>query len=153
MKTPKDANAPWSEGALKAVLAWKAPPASLESPARCTGCLGLRCCFRHAPQRDLLLEAADIQEADGVRYFNIPAGKTSSVRVVPIHSRLQAFLELCPPSGFLFPHLNPGGPDRKRSWYIGRDFGRSTKNIEEIHLPRLSQERGGDLRAQPRSRD
>ncbi|WP_454683380.1 DUF6538 domain-containing protein [Ancylobacter moscoviensis] len=131
VKTPKDANAPWSEEALKAVLALEISPGIPGEPTPLHWLPRIALLSGMRLNEICSLEAADIQEADGVRYFNIPAGKTeSSVRVVPIHSGLHAFLELCPPSGFLFPNLTPGGPDRKRSWYIGRDFGRSTKKIE-----------------------
>lgn len=131
VKTPKDANAPWSVEALKAVLALESSPGASGEPSPLHWLPRIALLSGMRLNEICSLEAPDIQEADGVRYFNIPAGKTeSSVRVVPIHSNLTAFLELCPPSGFLFPHLRPGGPDRKRSWYIGRDFGRSTSNIK-----------------------
>lgn len=130
-KTRKDANAPWSEKALKAVLALDSSPGARGEPnplywlPRIALLSGMRL------NEICSLEASDIQEAEGVRYFDIPAGKTeSSVRVVPIHSGLSVFLDMCPKSGFLFPNLKPGGPDKKRSWHIGRDFGRSTGDLE-----------------------
>lgn len=130
-KTRKDANAPWSEVALKAVLALESSPGTQGDPnplfwlPRIALLSGMRL------NEICSLEVWDLMEAEGVPYFDIPEGKTeSAVRVVPIHSSLGAFLELCPKTGFLFPNLKPGGPDKKRSWYIGRDFGRSTGSLE-----------------------
>ena len=77
------------------------------------------------------LEVTDIKTAEGVTYFDIAEGKTdSAVRAVPIHSKLMALIKLAPAAGYLFPHLTPGGPDRKRSWNIGRRLNRRFKAIE-----------------------
>lgn len=73
------------------------------------------------------LEWSDVKTAEDVTYFDIPEAKTeSSIRVVPVQNALAPFLALCPHSGYLFPDLVPGGPDKKRGWNIGRDFGRLT---------------------------
>lgn len=130
-KNRKDANMPWGVAALRAVLSLEQSPGTPGAPnplywlPRIALLSGMRL------NEICSLERADIRQADGVLYFDIPEGKTeSSVRVVPVHSALGGFLYMCPPAGLLFPDLRPGGPDKKRSWYISRDFGRRTNNIE-----------------------
>ena len=77
------------------------------------------------------LEATDIKVAEGVSYFDIPQGKAEgSIRVVPVHGGLAELLKLAPTSGYVFPQLVPGGPDAKRSWNIGKHFGRLFRQIE-----------------------
>lgn len=123
----KVSNAPWPDDALKAYF-HGTPDRS--QPGRPDP-------FYWLPRIALLsgmrineicsLEATDLKTAEGVAYFDIPLGKTeSSVRVVPIHSALQPFLQIAPTSGFLFPDLVPGGPEAKRSWNISKSFGRRT---------------------------
>lgn len=127
VKTRKNANAPWSDDALKVVLGLQPDPGTEGKPNP----------FYWLPRIALLsgmrlneicsLEWSDVKTAEGVTYFDIPEGKTeSSIRVVPVHNALAPFLSLCPQSGYLFPDLVPGGPDKKRGWNIGRDFGRLT---------------------------
>lgn len=76
------------------------------------------------------LEAVNICEAEGVRYFDITAGKTeSSVRVVPIHAALDPFLAFAPPKGYLFADLRPSKLDGKRGAGIGKTLGRRFKLV------------------------
>jgi integrase len=76
------------------------------------------------------LKVSDIKEAEGVRYFDITEGKSDSAeRVVPIHSALKPLLALLPEEGFLFPTLTAAGPDKKRSWNIGKRLNRRFKTI------------------------
>jgi len=127
VKARKNANAPWSDDALKIVLGLQPDPGIEGKPNP----------FYWLPRIALLsgmrlneicsLEWSDVKTAEGVTYFDIPEAKTeSSIRVVPVHNALAPFLALCPHSGYLFPDLVPGGPDKKRGWNIGRDFGRLT---------------------------
>lgn len=77
------------------------------------------------------LEVKDIKAAEGISYFDIPKGKAEgSIRVVPVHKGLKKLLDLAPSSGYLFPKLTPGGPDAKRSWNIGKHFGRLFQQVE-----------------------
>lgn len=142
VKTRRNAHAPWTDDALKVVLSLEANPGSKGKPnplywlPRIALLSGMRL------NEICSLEWADVQTAEGVTYFDIPEGKTeSSVRVVPVHSALAPFLDLCPRSGFLFPNLVPGGPDRKRGWNIGKKFGRVT----------LAAVKAGSLTAEQRS--
>ncbi len=91
------------------------------------------------------LRLADIGEENGIEYFNVTSYdghrlKTpASHRRVPIHSALvQLGLDdylahisegKCE---FLLPNLKPGGPDGKRSWYVGKRF---TAYKRELGIP------------------
>ena len=78
------------------------------------------------------IEIRDIKEAEGVRYFDVPKGKTeSSVRVVPVHHALAPLIDdLAPERGHLFPLLKPATIDGKRGAQIGKVLGRRFKRIE-----------------------
>lgn len=125
------ANAPWDADAITAYLAAENEVGSKGSPEphywlpRMALLSGMRL------DELCSLEVSDIKEAEGVRYFNIPKGKTtSSVRVVPMHSHLEELLQLLPPNGFIFPQLLPAGPDGKRSWNVGKRLRRRFGRIE-----------------------
>ncbi len=125
------ANAPWPEKAIRAYFEVHTNPGTKGDPdphhwlPRIALLSGMRL------DEICSLECDDIKKADGVLYFDITDGKTdSSVRVVPVHSDLKGFLELIPKSGFIFPKLTPGGPDRKRSWNVGKRLGRRFGRIE-----------------------
>jgi integrase len=76
------------------------------------------------------LEIDQLTKIDGVLCFDIRKGKTeTSVRPVPVHSQLLPLLELAPASGFIFPDLKTGGPDKKRSWNLGKRLGRTFRTI------------------------
>jgi len=69
------------------------------------------------------LKAADVR--DGA--LSITAGKTdAAVRAVPIHPLAKPIIERRTKgrqkSEFLFRELTPGGPDKKRGWYISKAF-------------------------------
>lgn len=56
----------------------------------------------------------------------------SSVRRVPIHPTLAPLIERLAATstdGYLIPGLLRGGPDRKRSWYVGKRFGRAIRSL------------------------
>lgn len=81
------------------------------------------------------LRVADVCEEGGIEFFNVTSYEghrlktPASERKVPIHA---ALVEIgfgdyhvhVQETGheFLFPALKCGGPDRKRSWYIGKRF-------------------------------
>jgi integrase len=130
-RSRRDANMPWPDPAITDYFAANPDQSKPDRPDP----------FYWLPRIALLsgmrlneicsLEAHDIKEAEGVTYFDIPKGKTeSSVRVVPVHTQLAAFLRVAPTRAFLFPDLTPGGPDKKRSWNIGKRLGARFRDIE-----------------------
>lgn len=81
------------------------------------------------------LRLADVKDAEGVLYFDVTSHegrrlKTEAARrLVPVHSELLRigfgqYVEHVRKQGhdYLFPGLKPGGPDGKRSWYVGKRF-------------------------------
>jgi integrase len=125
------ANAPWSQDALATYLLHHGAPGVKGNPdpeywlPRIALLSGMRL------GEICSLEREDVLVAEGVTYFDIPKGKAEgSIRVVPVHPAIEPFLELAPTRGFLFPNLTQGGPDRKRSWNIGKVLGRRFKVIE-----------------------
>lgn len=81
------------------------------------------------------LRVADVKEAEGVLHFDVTSHegrrlKTAAARrLVPVHPELLrigfgSYLDYVKAQGhkFLFRGLSPGGPDEKRSWYVGRRF-------------------------------
>jgi hypothetical protein len=99
VKTRKGANAPWSVDALRALLGGYGDVGSVGRPdpifwlPRIALLSGMRL------NEICSLEAVNLCEAEGVRYFDITAGKTeSSVRVVPIHAALELLPVLRTPS-------------------------------------------------------
>lgn len=79
------------------------------------------------------LRVSDVQKEQGVHYFNVGAEhdgqrvkSEAGFRRVPVHSRLiKAGLltyTKALKAGQLWPGLKPGGPDRKLSWYVTRQF-------------------------------
>lgn len=121
----RNANAPWSDEAIKAYFAAHPDQSKEGKPDP----------FFWLPRIALLsgmrldeicsLTAADIEIGDGVKCFDIKRGKTNSAeRAVPIHDALLPLLELVPESGYLFPALIVGGKDKKRSAQIGKQLGR-----------------------------
>jgi integrase len=79
------------------------------------------------------LRVEDMQKEQGVPYFNVGAEhegqrvkSEAGFRRVPIHSQLIKagildYAKALKP-GQLWPGLKPGGPDRKLSWYVTRQF-------------------------------
>ncbi|BCP52688.1 hypothetical protein K32_13050 [Kaistia sp. 32K] len=129
-KVRKGANAPWPVDALRDLLRGYDDVGSLGRPdpiywlPRIALLSGMRL------NEICSLEAVNICEAEGVRYFDITAGKTeSSVRVVPIHAALDPFLALAPINGYLFADLRPSKLDGKRGASIGKTLGRRFKLI------------------------
>lgn len=130
-KQESDQNDPWTKEALLALLNGHEDESKPGNPdpfywlPRICLLSGMR------PDEVCSLETIDLRTAEGIRYFDITAAKTSAgVRVVPIHSALAPFLKLVPKEGYLFPNLRPGGPDQKRWWNIGKVIGRRVRKIE-----------------------
>ncbi|RYG87391.1 MAG: hypothetical protein EON59_07585 [Alphaproteobacteria bacterium] len=130
-KQESDQNDPWTKEALLTLLQGRPDESEPGNPdpfywiPRICLLSGMR------PDEVCSLEAVDLRTAEGIRYFDITAAKTSAgVRVVPVHSALMPFLRVTPKSGYLFPHLTPGGPDQKRWWNIGKVIGRRIRKIE-----------------------
>ncbi len=73
------------------------------------------------------LRAADVEERPDGFWLTIHKGKTDAARrSVPVHPTVVRILErrLAERGPFLVNGLEPGGPDRKRSWYVSKAFGR-----------------------------
>ena len=124
-RNDENANAPWSDDAIRAYFAAHPDGSKKGKPDP----------FYWLPRIALLsgmrldeicsLRVADLIDGDGVKCFDIKEGKTSAAtRAVPIHDDLLPFLELPPKDGYLFPDLIPGGKDKKRSAQIGKRLGR-----------------------------
>ncbi|MBR1173872.1 tyrosine-type recombinase/integrase [Bradyrhizobium sp. KB893862 SZCCT0404] len=66
-----------------------------------------------------------IKKHEGVYWATIEDDKTEAgVRTVPLHSALNGLIErrLKGQGEYLIAGLEPGGPDKKRSWYVGKMF-------------------------------
>ena len=65
--------------------------------------------------------------------LKVEQGKTAAaVRRVPVHpaiAPLVASLAATSSDGYLIPGLLRGGPDQKRSWYVGKRFGRVIRDL------------------------
>lgn len=127
----RDANAPWTDDAIKAYFVAHPDKSKEGKPDP----------FFWLPRIALLtgmrldeicsLAVAGVVEGDGVKCFDIKRGKTNSAeRAVPIHDALLPLLKLLPKTGHVFPELEPGGPDKKRSWHIGKRLGRRFAKID-----------------------
>lgn len=81
------------------------------------------------------MRVADVIQEDGILYFNLESHeerrlKTAAARRrIPVHSELlrlgfETYLEHVRRQRhiYLFPALKPGGPDKKRSWYISKRY-------------------------------
>ena len=71
--------------------------------------------------------AADVQEDAGGRLtIIVREGKSSAaVRRVPVHPLVAGIVQRrrdTSPDGYLFHECKPGGPDKKRNWYLTRQF-------------------------------
>jgi integrase len=72
------------------------------------------------------LRAEDVRPHE--RTVRIREGKTESAkRILPVHPSVWPVIEerlqsASQSNGQLFPELEPGGPDRKRSWYVSKRF-------------------------------
>lgn len=129
-KRPSDKNRPWSEEAIRAYFqanpdkSREGRPDPLYWLPRIALLSGMRI------SEICALERHDVQEYEGVTYFDISEAKTDAgVRVVPVHDELLPFLQIAPTAGYLFPELTPGGKDGKRSWAVGKRLGRRIRAI------------------------
>lgn len=81
------------------------------------------------------LRAQDVDIDSGILFFDVKSHEgrrvktAASKRRVPVHSELLRigfgeYLAHIRQQGhdYLFPALKPGGPDKKRSWYVGKKF-------------------------------
>ncbi|MGQ4584149.1 DUF6538 domain-containing protein [Lysobacter sp. F60174L2] len=114
---------PWSSEELGTVLHGIAP----NDPVWALTVLGAYTGMRREEVGEL--EVSNI-DGDGLR---ITQGKTpAAIRRVPIHpaiAPLVAQLAATSTDGFLIPGLLRGGPDSKRSWYVGKRFGRVIRQL------------------------
>lgn len=88
------------------------------------------------------LRTEDVAEESGILFFDIVSHEgrrvktAASRRRVPVHSELLriGFAEYVANirrqrHQYLFPALKPGGPDKKRSWYIGKRFTEYRRSV------------------------
>lgn len=88
------------------------------------------------------LRTEDVAEESGILFFDIVSHEgrrvktAASRRRVPVHSELlrMGFDEYLANiqrqrHQYLFPALKPGGPDNKRSWYIGKRFTEYRRSV------------------------
>ncbi len=85
------------------------------------------------------IDVEDVKETGGILFFDLTKAKTEAgVRVVPIHSEIIAagFRNYVAnnKAGPLWPGLKPGGPDKKKSWYVSKRFTeyRRTLKLSDI---------------------
>ena len=88
------------------------------------------------------LDAEDIKEEDGVRFFDITAAKSEAgIRRVPVHPALLSFGFLDyvrhVKRGPLFPGVRPGGRDKKRSYTFSKRFA-AWRRRQGIDRPRIA---------------
>lgn len=78
-----------------------------------------------------LLRGTDFDEKTAM--LQVAEGKTlAAVRAVPVHPvivPLVSHLAARAGNGYLLPDLSPGGPDQKRTWHIGKRFGRDRRKL------------------------
>jgi integrase len=88
-------------------------------------------------------KVTDLKFEDNVWYFDITNAKSEAGdRKVPIHSRLleAGLLDFKDHHGdsWLFPALKPGGPDRKRSWYISKRFVEYRRELGVLRIDEIT---------------
>ncbi len=78
------------------------------------------------------LKVSDVHERADGWWIAVRQGKSeAAVREVPVHdSAAHVLIRRCKGSrGFIFEGLAPGGPDKKRSWYVSKTFGLYTRKL------------------------
>jgi integrase len=88
------------------------------------------------------MKKSAIEKREDGYWATIEGDKTvAGNRVVPLHSAAVAIIErrLEGSGEFLFAGLEPGGPDKKRSWYVGKMF--------RYHRLKLTKVKGEDFHA------
>ena len=78
------------------------------------------------------LKKTDVEKRKDGWWICIRQGKTeAAIREVPVHESVAHVLKrrLSTADDYLFPGLLPGGPDRKRSWYVSKAFARYCEKL------------------------
>lgn len=78
------------------------------------------------------LRRDDVERREDGWWFQVRKGKTdAAARVVPVHGAAASIIKrrMASDDEFLFPGLEPGGPDKKRSWYVSKAYGRFRKKV------------------------
>ena len=117
------ARRPWTPAELSTVLHSVEPEDALWSLTAIATYTGMR----REEIAELRVTSVDVD------VLRVEQGKTAaSVRRVPVHpaiAPLIASLAASSHDGFLIPGLLRGGPDNKRSWYVGKRFGRVIRDL------------------------
>jgi integrase len=91
------------------------------------------------------LKKADVAKREDGWWISIQQGKTeAATRSTPMHEAVESILErrTAGRDPYLFEGLVPGGPDKKRMWYVSKAFGRYrrqlglTQPLEDFHALR-----------------
>lgn len=152
--TPERTEEPHQEQSAICNILWcvsrrsrSAPTRSARRPrtrwaTRCSHSLSGRCLSCMRLDEICGLRTEDVAEESGILFFDIVSHEgrrvktAASRRRVPVHSELlrMGFDEYLANiqrqrHQYLFPALKPGGPDKKRSWYIGKRFTQYRRSV------------------------
>jgi integrase len=78
------------------------------------------------------LKVDDVELRDDGWWITVQQGKTEAARrSIPVHASVAGILERRKADGgpYLFKHLDTGGPDKKRSWYVSKAFRRYRERV------------------------
>jgi integrase len=78
------------------------------------------------------LKSSDVDRRDDGWWATVHEGKTAAAtRSIPLHASVDAIIEkrLKGKGPYLFEGLIPGGPDKKRMWYVSKAFARYRKTV------------------------
>jgi integrase len=78
------------------------------------------------------LRSRDAEKREDGWWLTIIEGKTEAAeRVIPVHSCMVPTVErlVAHQSAYLIDGLKPGGPDKKRSWYVSKAFRRYRERV------------------------
>lgn len=89
----------------------------------------LRLALLHGARLDELcaLRRSDVDKREDGYWISITDGKTdAAVRDIPVHPLALPIIQrrLKDNDEYLFKGLTPGGPDKKRAWYVSKAYGR-----------------------------
>ena len=89
------------------------------------------------------LAIEDVKESAEIFYFDLTASKSEAgVRIVPVHSTiLEAGILKYRDGvgeGSLWPGIKPGGPDKKRRWYVTKRFTEFRRRLKLIDIDKVT---------------
>jgi len=131
---------PFTDSELKALLAHSKPDAR---PLRSNTAAAMNWVMWIAAYTGMRLnevcslKVSDLKREEGVWFFDVTNAKTEAGdRRVPVHSAILKLGIRDYAKGldgeWLFPSLKPGGPDKKRGWYMSKAFGTYRRKLKVI---------------------